>query len=106
MISFRFTINDSFKTYRTHPITVPKGRVDYGLLQKEGLDRGDLTIVLPRGERVRGHMYHGRAGYGSYYQVRTYTDQLIPVYLKDGDKVLVILVMDGSDKYAILEIRS
>jgi len=106
VISFRFTLNDSFKTYSTHPITVPKGRVDYGVLRKEELDRGDLTIVFPRGERVRGHMYHGRAGYGPYYQVRTYTDQLIPAYLKDRDKVLVILLKDGSEKYAILELRS
>ena len=85
---------------------MPKSRVDYHLLRKEELDRGDLTIVFPRGERARGHMYYGRAGYGPYYQVRTYTDQLIPSYLKDRDKVLVILLKDGSEKYAILELRS
>ena len=106
MISFRFTLNDSCKTYSTHSITVPKGTVDYGELKKEQLDEGDLTIVFPRGERARGHMYYGRAGYGPYYQVRTYTDQLIPSYLKDRDKVLVILLKDGRERYAILEFRS
>ncbi len=106
MTSFRFTLNDSFKAYSTHPITVPKSRVDYSLLRKEGLDQGDLTIVFPRGERVRGHMYHNKAGFGPYYQIRTYTDQLIPSYLRERDKVLVILLKNASDKYAILEFIS
>jgi hypothetical protein len=106
LIWFRFKVNDSFKVYSWHPITVPKSQVDYDLLQKQGLHEGDLTIVFPHGERVRGHMYYGRAGYGPYYQVRTYTDQEIPSYLKDRDKVLVILVKDGSEKYAVLEFRS
>ena len=106
MISFRFNMNSSFNDYSTHPITVPKGQVDYSLLKKEGLDGGDLTIVFPRGERVRGHIYSGRAGYGPYYQIRTYTDQVIPPYLKDCDNLLVILVKDGATKYAVLEFRS
>ncbi len=103
MISFRFALNDSFRAYSTHPITVPKSRVDYGLLQKEGLNQGDLTVIFPRGERVRGHMYHNHAGFGPYYQIRTYTDQLIPSYLNNHDKVLVIVFKDGANKYAILE---
>jgi len=45
MISFRFNMNSSFNDYSTHPITVPKGQVDYSLLKKEGLDGGDLTIL-------------------------------------------------------------
>ena len=40
MISFRFNVNNSFMVYPTHPITVPKGQVDYGSLKKDGLDQG------------------------------------------------------------------
>ena len=106
MISFQFTINNSFKTYTTHPITVPKNQVDYTCLEKELLHKGDLTIVFPKGERVRGHMYHGKAGYGPYYQIRMYTEDSVPAYLKEGDKVLVVPVRDESKIYVILEYRT
>jgi hypothetical protein len=70
MVAFRFTINESFKTASTHPITVPKNQVDYTELSKLGLDKGKFTITFPKGERINGHMYSGVAGYGPYYQKR------------------------------------
>jgi len=51
-------------------------------------------------------MYFGKAGFGQYYQLRTYTEESIPDYLKKDDKVMVILVKDGSSKYAIIEYRN
>ena len=105
MIYFRFTINYSFMAYSTHPITVPKTQVDYDKLQKVDLDSGDFRIIFPKGERVDAHMYYGTAGYGPYYQLRMYTEQTLPQYIDQGDNLLVILIKDGTHKYAILEYR-
>ena len=54
---------------------MPKSQISYRQLSSIGLDSGDFTIIMPRGERVRGHMYYGQAGYGPYYQIRTYTEE-------------------------------
>ncbi|MDP3181244.1 MAG: hypothetical protein Q8M54_00310 [Desulfobaccales bacterium] len=105
MIKFRFTVNESFRSYSTHAITVPKGQVDYRKLSEAGLDSGNLTILFPRGEKIRGHMNYGQAGYGPYYQIRTYPEESIPAYLAPGNKVFVILLKDGPKKYAVLEYR-
>ena len=105
MIAFRFNINRSFLKYSTHPITVPRGRVDYDDLVHEQLDKGDFVFVLPNGERLGAHMYLGQAGFGQYYQLRTYPDQTVPGYLSVGNKVLVIVVKDGRKRYAIMEYR-
>jgi hypothetical protein len=106
MLSFRFTIGNAFRNYSTHPITVPKNQIDYRKLVNAGLDSGNFTIVFPRGEKVRGHMYFGRAGFGQYYQLRIYTEESIPEYLKKDDNVLVILVKDVLSKYAIIEYQN
>ena len=105
MLSFRFTINDSFRAYSTHPITVPKSQVSYGELGKEKLNAGDLQIIWPKGERSKGHMYYGEAGYGPYYQIRTHSDQSPPQYLAEGDEVLIVLVNDHGSRYALVEYR-
>jgi len=105
MITFQFTVNDSFNTYSTHPITVPKSQVDYSELKKQTLDSGDFIITFPRGERVRGHMYSGDAGYGHYYQIRTYPDEVIPQYLAEGDDVIIIIFSHSGNKYVVLEYR-
>lgn len=103
MIHFRFTINTSFLKYSTHPITVPKQQVKYSQLVKERLDKGDLTIIFPKGQRVCGHMYYGKSGYGPYYQIRTYSGESIPKGLSKGDSVLVIILKDKNKRYSILE---
>lgn len=103
MIYFKFTINASFLQYSTHPITVPKSQVKYSQVVEEGIDRGDLTIIFPRGERVSGHMYYGKAGYGPYYQVRMYTGQSLPGYLSKDNKLLMVILRDANKRYAIVE---
>lgn len=106
MVHFTFTINASFLKYSTRPITVPKSQVKYSQLVSEGVDKGDLTIIFPKGERVRGHMYYGKSGYGPYYQVRMYTRQSLPGYLSKGDKLLVVILRDITKRYAIVEFIS
>lgn len=69
MVEFTFRVNKSFQERRSHPITVPKGQVDYAAVEAEGLV-GPATIVAPDGRRVPGKVYAGVAGYGPYYQVR------------------------------------
>lgn len=105
MISFRFRINDSFRRYSTHPITVPKTQVEYKKIEQEGFSRGDLTIIFPKGERIRGHMYSGVAGFGPYYQIRFYPNQHLPEYLATGTRIMVLLHKDGNHCYAIMEFR-
>lgn len=105
MISFGFTINKSFLIYPTNPITVPKTQVEYNKVQQEGFDQGDLTIILPKGERMRGHMYDDVAGYGPYYQIRFHKDQHLPQYLTISSRVIILLHKDKNYRYAVIEFR-
>ncbi len=105
MISFHFTISHSFLKYTTHPITIPKTQVQYREMEQEGLERGDLTIIFPKGERLRGHMYYGVSGYGPYYQIRCHPRQDFPKYLSERDKMIVILHKDSDYYYSIMEYR-
>lgn len=74
MFSFKFIINDSFMNTGRHPITVPKKHVDYGEFGKRGFGKGEIVIRCPDGSILKGFMYDGVAGYGQYYQLRTYGD--------------------------------
>lgn len=105
MVTFRFKINDSFKTNSGHPITVPKSQVDYSVLPDQGLDKGKFTMIFPRGERVSAKMYSAVAGYGPYYQLRLESGETLPKYFNIGDKVIVLLFKDGVSKYATIENR-
>ena len=105
MIAFRFTINESFKTGSTHPITVPKSQVDYSVLSESGLGKGEFTIIFPKGERAHGHMYSGVAGYGPYFQLRFHSGESLPRYITEGGKVMVLLYKDSASKFASIEFR-
>ncbi len=105
MISFHFMINHSFLKYTAHPITVPKTQVQYKKMEEEGFERGDLTIIFPKGERFLGHMYYGVSGYGPYYQIRSHTHKDFPKYLSRGDKIIVILHKDSNNRYSVMEYR-
>src|SRR3954471_8519708 len=69
MVEFTFTVNKSFLSYSSHPITIPRTQVDYSILENENL-LGRVTIVSPSGRIVRGHIYSGTAGFGPYHQIR------------------------------------
>ena len=103
MTFFQFWINKSFLEYPSHPITIPKSQIDYDKLREFHLDSGNYTILFPRGEKVNGFMYHGIAGYGQYYQLRFNRDQILPQYIYNGGKLLVVLLCRSSLRYAILE---
>jgi hypothetical protein len=70
MIVFKFRVNHSFLAYPAHPITVPRSQVDYDQVQNVLSAQDEAWVHLPNIGAYRGLMYHGRAGYGPYYQVR------------------------------------
>ena len=105
MIIFRFKINDSFINYYTHPITVPKSQVDYNQLVRENLDSGDLNIIFPKGEILKGHMYYGISGYGAYYQIRTYPKQNTPGYLLKNENLIILLLKYSFHFYSVIEYK-
>ena len=105
MNKFRFTINKSFISTSTHPITIPKSQVDYTKLENCGLGYGSYIIIFPKGEKYKGYMYFGTAGYGPYFQLRFETGQPLPKYLELGDKVIILLYKDGNQRYAVIEMR-
>jgi hypothetical protein len=70
MITFTFRVNDSFLGYPAHPITVPRSQVEYNKVRELLSGSDKVWITVPHGATVPGAIYHGRAGYGPYYQVR------------------------------------
>lgn len=79
-VSFKFTINKSFLGGNNYPITVPK-RVWEQLRDSRILSEGDrirtarqVKIIKSGGTSINGLLYHGKSGYGLYYQIRIPTD--------------------------------
>lgn len=104
MAVFQFTVRKAFLENRGHPITVPKGQVSYRALEADGLNQKNVTIVLPRGERFQGQLYHGEAGYGEYYQIQARgADRTLPKYINLHDQLFVTLAKVGGRAYATLE---
>jgi hypothetical protein len=79
--------------------------VSYAELKRAQLDSDDLLIIWPKGERSKGHMYYGQAGYGQYYQIRTHSGESPPQYIAEGDEVLIILLNDQGSRYVVIEYR-
>ena len=103
-LHFHFEVNQSFLGYPGHPITVPKREVDYNQLESELLHQGEFTVIFPRDERLTAKMYHGIAGYGSYYQlVFRGEKRVIPRYIEAGSSLFVVIVRVHRKNYAILE---
>ena len=103
-LHFRFEVNQSFLGYPGHPITIPKGEVDYERLESEQLNQGEFIVVFPKGERLTARMYHGDAGYGPYYQLKfTGDDRTVPRYLEVRNQIYVLLARMDARNYAILE---
>jgi hypothetical protein len=70
MIQFPFRVNASFKGYRSHPITVPRTRVNYFTLAGETGWKREGLLHLPDGTHVPVQLYWGTAGFGPYVQLR------------------------------------
>jgi hypothetical protein len=69
MVAFDFTVNPSFVSYGSHPITVPKSQVNYERLEQEHMGH-EITVIEPSGSRMAGWLSRGVAGYGEYNQIR------------------------------------
>lgn len=92
MITFEFRINDSFLSYPGHPVTVPRSQVDYGEVEKLLSNGDEVWVHLPHVGAYKGLIYHGRAGYGPYYQIRLL--EAVPIILtglETGQRVEVLL---------------
>ena len=105
MVRFEFRVNASFLEYTTHPITVPKTKVDHEQLQHARLDNGQVVIIYPHGERFHGHMYEGYRGGHRYYQIRHSPGNARVPQLKRGSRLLVVLVRVLADIWVILEFQ-
>jgi hypothetical protein len=107
MLEFVFTVNLSFLGSRLHPITIPRGRVDYGDLQAEGLSRGSFTIHCPDGRTLPGTMYSGVAGYGPYFQLKADGYSRDPLFdVRYGTRLLVRLEHHEDGSHAYLSVES
>lgn len=101
-LSFLFAINQSFLSHPGHPITVPRGQVDYKLLEAERLNEGPFTVIFPKGERVTAKMHDGVSSWGRYYQLRFIgLNRGVPNYVRE--QVHVLLARMGGENYAIIE---
>jgi hypothetical protein len=90
MVRFKFRVNSSFLGYPHRPITVPRGQVDYGVFDSEGLDADNLRVICPEGERMSGRVVYSKAGYGPYYQIKIYGAQNDPLSrLQFGQSLIV-----------------
>ncbi|MBC8427249.1 MAG: hypothetical protein H8E00_01175 [Deltaproteobacteria bacterium] len=91
-VTFPFTINMSFLKYGTHPITIPKEVYDFLMIHDIVVNR-NLQILFPDGSTAVGYIYHGKAGYGEYYQIKvkqSSTETGIGVsQFKQGDRIKV-----------------
>ncbi|MHA1702549.1 MAG: hypothetical protein ACTSWK_09800 [Promethearchaeota archaeon] len=103
MIIFSFSINKSFIKYSSHPLTIPKSQVNYTNLTNFKLDDGDYIIIFPKCEILSGYIYSGNAGYGGYYQIKTYSGQDIPDYMLLNDQLIAILFHYSRKSHCIME---
>ncbi len=103
-LHFKFEVGRAFLDYPGHPITVPKGEVDYKQLESDLLHQGEFIVIFPRGERLTAKMYHGDAGYGPYYQLQFRGESRdVPSYIEAGTELFIVLVRMRRKNYAILE---
>jgi hypothetical protein len=103
MVTFYFTVNRSFLNHPGRFITIPKTQVDYAQLERAGLFADDVTVICPNGSRMSGSIYHGRAGYGPYYQLRIHGGDGDPLgKLPFGQKLLVEIRKNNADVEVVL----
>lgn len=71
MISFLFRVNESFRGYPSHPITIPKSQVNYADVDRLTAGATHITVQFPNKGRIPARILCGVAGYGEYRQIRT-----------------------------------
>lgn len=71
MISFWFRVNSSFRTYRSHPITIPKGQVRHAEVDRLTSGATEIVVEFPNKGRIPAKIIRGVSGYGEYQQIRT-----------------------------------
>jgi hypothetical protein len=71
MQGFRFVLNNSFMSYPSHPITIPRSQVSYKALENELGQVREGRLRFPDGSSVGVRLNHSVAGFGEYYQLRT-----------------------------------
>ncbi|HPC36215.1 MAG TPA: hypothetical protein P5268_09290 [Candidatus Marinimicrobia bacterium] len=103
MIIFNFCVNKSFLEYSSHSITIPQN--NYQNLVEYKLDKGDFTLIFPKGEVLKGYIYLGCSSWGKYYQIRTRGKQDFPKYLLSNNQLLVILFSHNEKSYCVLEYK-
>jgi hypothetical protein len=104
MVEFAFEVGHSFRDYPRHPITIPRGQVDYSQLEQEKLF-GPIVIVAPSGERVPGKIYSSIAGFGKYHQicaVRADSDPLSGLVV--GSQLRVEVARENNEVTATLQL--
>ena len=92
MLSFQFRVNRSFLEYPTHPVTIPRSQVDYGMVESmlAGGPRVDLQVADD--PATPAQIYGASAGFGPYYQIRAESAlALDQPGFELGDKLLVTL---------------
>lgn len=103
MVTFYFTVNRSFLSHPGRFITIPKTQVDYDQLEREGLFANDVAVMCPNGARMSGSIYHGRAGYGPYYQLRIHGGDGDPLgRLPFGQELMVEIRKNSSGVEVVL----
>ena len=101
LVTFSFTINMAFLKYGTHPITIPKEV--YGFLKIHDIVANqDLRILFPDGSTAIGYIYHGKAGWGEYYQIKVRQSSsgtgIGVSQFKQGDRIKVEILKSENRK--------
>jgi hypothetical protein len=70
MVKFIFRVNGSFLRYPSHPITIPRSRVDYARVEEILGNKEEVWIGIVGTATARGIIYSGRSGWGEYLQIQ------------------------------------
>jgi len=68
MISLPFRVNSSFRKHVTHPITIPRGIVEYHKVDRITAGAISMKLVFPNGGVIPAKICSGQAGFGEYRQ--------------------------------------
>ena len=103
MIEFDFTVNPSFLTYSTRPITVPQLLRPY--IEGSTIERLEsIRIICPNGTTLRGHIYSGYNNLTYYSQIRVNKGaEIDPLGNYAIGQRLIVKIFENSDYIEIEE---